>query len=358
MAFAPNDVARSAGDAGRADAFWPAVGAIVDRAPTVADLRAHGLHLVAAAWWREQGRELPPELKEAELAASLRVLAAESLLERIRGACDGPLILMKGYEVAARYPEPTQRPFTDIDLLVPEPERTFEALLRSGFEPIGYDAAHYGPLHHLRPLCLPQLPIVVELHRRPEWVRWSTPPSAQEILEHAVASRSRVDGLLAPSPAHHALIVAAHSWAGMPLRRLGDVVDTALLAAAADPEETRAIARRWDVNGLWAFNERVHEMLFRGAEPPLAVRLWGRAALSTRDPIVLAQHTRRILGPFAVLPVSRAVPQAVVQLALEVQPNRGETWHAKLRRVGLALRHAFVRRSQHDARLSERGHRD
>jgi hypothetical protein len=47
-----------------------------------------------------------------------------------------------------------------------------------------------------------------------------------------------------------------------------------------------------------------------------------------------------------------------VQVALEVKRSGGETWSAKVHRAGLAVRHAFVRRSHHDASVAERRRRD
>jgi hypothetical protein len=334
--------------------IWTALGTVVDRAPTLTDLRAHALHLFAVSWWRRTGREIPTELYHDLRSASMRVLAVQSLLARVRAAVDGPLMLIKGYETALRYPDPTMRPFSDIDLVVPDPPRVFRALIAAGFRPVGESDAYYERLHHLRPLCLPKLPILVELHRRPEWVRWTDAPPVDELLEHAVPSRAGVGGILAPAPAHHALIVAAHSWSGLPLRRIGDVVDAAVLAAEAEGGEVAEWARRWDVSGLWDMNVRMQRTFLGGDRPPLAVRVWGRTALSSRDATVLEQHERRILGAYAVLPVGRALRQCVAQIALEIKPQHGESWSAKLARMWLALRHAFVRRSQHDAELSAR----
>lgn len=334
--------------------LWDALDEVVARAPGVVDLRAHGLHLVAAARLRRLGRPLPPELADDQQKAALRSLAVPVLLERIRAACEGPILLLKGYEVALHYPAPTLRPFADIDVLVPDPERAFRALTAAGFRPLGPSEDYYDGLHHLRPLCLPSLPVVVEVHRRPVWVRWSAAPSVEELVEHAVPSLSGVDGIQTLAPAQHALVVAAHSWAGAPLRRIGDVVDSAALAAGVEPGAIDAWARRWDVDGLWRYLERVADTLFAGAPPPASVRTWGRSALQVREATVFEQHERRLLGAFAVLPLRRALWQAAVELASDVMPVRGETWGMKLRRTALALRNAFVGRSRHEAALKKR----
>jgi hypothetical protein len=59
-----------------------------------------------------------------------------------------------------------------------------------------------------------------------------------------------VGGVLAPSAAKHALLVAAHSWAHEPLRLLRDIVDDAAISREADPSELQALAAEWSVTRL------------------------------------------------------------------------------------------------------------
>src|SRR5581483_3888566 len=134
---------------------WERVDGVVGRASTLGDLRAHGLQLLAAARSRRLGQRPPAETAELENAAAMRVLAVEHLLRRIREVCDGQLVLMKGYEIALRYPDAVQRPFGDIDLLAPDPWRAYGQLRAAGFEPIGLGDAYYADRHHLQPLALP-----------------------------------------------------------------------------------------------------------------------------------------------------------------------------------------------------------
>ena len=334
--------------------LWERVDGVVGRASTLGDLRAHGLQLLAAARSRRLGQRPPAETAELENAAAMRVLAVEHLLRRIREVCDGQLVLMKGYEIALRYPDAVQRPFGDIDLLAPDPWRAYGQLRAAGFEPIGLGDAYYADRHHLQPLALPSLPVPVELHRMPQWVRWSRAPRAEELVEHAVASRTGIDGLLAPAPAHHALVVAAHSWAGLPLRRVVDLLDAALLADEAEPGEVERWARAWDVEGVWEFTTRVQASLFAGAPAPRAARVWGRGALEVRDLTVVEQHARRLLSPLAVLPARRALLEMAVSLVREVTPRDDEGWRAKTTRAGIAVRNAFRDRSGHEAALRRR----
>ena len=69
------------------------------------------------------------------------------------------------------------------------------------------------------------------------WISWAPPPSTAELLSESVDSATGISGVLALSPAHHALVLAAHSWEGTPLRRILDLVDVTLVAQEADPVE-------------------------------------------------------------------------------------------------------------------------
>lgn len=333
---------------------WGAIEAVVDRSPSFEDLRAHGLHLIGAARRRAQARHVPAWVVEEERLAARRLLAVPPLLRTIRAACSGPMVLMKGYEVALRYPDPVFRPFGDVDLLVPDPERFASELRAAGFLPAGRFESYYDTMHHLQPLYLPRLPLVVEVHRRPEWVRWCPAPPVSELFEQAVPSRAEIEGIDTLAPAHHALVVAAHSWAGAPLRRLSDIIDCTLLAGDATSGDLSEWARRWDVEGLWRFMERFREALVDDVPATGSVPAWSINALRGRDATVLEQHRRRLLAGFAVLPRRRALRLAAGELLREFLPARDETWPAKLSRMRLAVRHAYVARARHEATLREK----
>ncbi len=340
MATAP---ARSLPERG----FWEAVDGLIDSSPGLADLTAHRLHLLAGRRWRERGMTIPDELRSEEHSSALISLGVPSVLARIRAACDGPLVLFKGYELALRYPDPALRPYSDIDLLVEDPVATSSALRAAGFEPAGYEDVNYDELHHVRPLLLPELPLLVELHRRLQWVGWVPAPPSRTLIESAVPSRSGIAGVSTLAPAHHALAMAAQSWAGLPFRRILDLVDTALLAEEAGPEEVERWARLWRLEGLWALTSRAQEALFEGRPAPRPVRTLAPALLAVRDASVLEQHKRRLLGPFAVLPLRAAIPQAMVALGQELIPQGSESWSSKLRRTLRALRHPRTPLAEH-----------
>jgi phage gp36-like protein len=329
--------------------LWSAVDRLVDQAASVDDLTAHGLHLLAARRCRELGRPVPVSLVAAERSAAALQLAAMVALERIRAAYDGPILILKGLELAARYPSATLRPVRDIDVLVEDPDRAQRALIDAGFEPVGHEDSYYASRHHLRPLLSPDLPALVEIHRRPEWVIWSTAPAAEDLLPAAVPSATGVDGILTPAPAHHALLVAAHSWTEVPLRRILDLVDVRLLHDEAEQEALADAAALWQLDGVLRTTIAAADaLLLERPSLPWHVRLWTGDLRSVRERTVFMNHVRRLLSPFAALPVRRAWRYAALALVKEVTPSQGESWGAKGRRAGRAVVHAFRRVSAHD----------
>ena len=201
-------VSRSAQVEGNATALWRAVDALVDRAPSVADLQSHQLELFAVRRWRALGRDIPAELLERERRAAIGALSAPLLLDRVLGAYAGELVLLKGPEIAARYPEPALRSFGDVDLLAADAPEAQAALLSAGFEEVG-DPEAYRDIHHLRPLRSPGLPLVAEIHSRPKWPDGiQPPPPTRELLAAGVSTG---DGPKSLPPSHHALLLAGHS---------------------------------------------------------------------------------------------------------------------------------------------------
>jgi hypothetical protein len=132
-----------------------------------------------------------------------------------------------------------------------------------------------------------------------------TPPSAAELIGAALPSALGVDGLLAPDPARHAFLIAAHSWAHEPLRRLRDLVDARVVAAEADPAEVERLARSWYVDGLWRTTEAVAQAVFEGRSSPLALRLRARHLAAVREPTVLENRLRRWLAGYGGAPAAR-----------------------------------------------------
>jgi hypothetical protein len=333
-----------------AGSIWETVDRIVDRAPTLEDLYAHHLELLAARRWRELGRPVP-ELLATEARVNLLVtLAARPLLEQTRASYDGPLLLMKGPEVAALYPDPATRAFRDLDLLVPDAREAQAALLAAGFEETG-DPALYEGIHHLRPLRWKSLPLILEIHDRPKWVSWSRAPETAELLAAGAPSRTGVSRVLTLPPAYHALVLAVHSWAHEPLRRLRDLVDLAALLELADTGEVELLARKHGLGRLWRTSAAAVDATFEGGRRPVSMRTWARNLHAGRDRTVLESHLSRWLAWFWVLPPARALSRMCSSLVRDARPEPGETWSTKLRRSRRALFGLHTRRTEHEESL-------
>lgn len=338
--------------------LWTGVDQLIDRAPSAEDLRVHRLQLLAARRFREVGREVPRAFVADERIAARRTLAVRRLLERIRAACDGPIMLIKGPEIAARYPDAMLRPYTDIDIVVPDAQRTQRELTAAGFEPVAHPDEYYERCQHLRPVVWPGLPLHVEVHRRPNWIHWSDPPSIDELLEAAVPSSLGVAGVATLPATQHALLLAAHAWGELPLRRLLDLVDVETLAAEADPADLRSLAAEWDLAGVWATTISAADALLLGAARPRRIRTWAKDLDEVRDRTVLENHLRRWCGNFWALSLGRALWATCGTIARELGPASGETWAAKLARTRMAIRHAFSPTSIHHRELSRLGDAD
>jgi Uncharacterised nucleotidyltransferase len=326
--------------------IWAAVDALLARADGPA-LVFHRLEPLAARRLRALGREVPEELVETERLSAAFSLAGTVHLTRARQAVEGPLLLVKGPELASRYPDPALRISRDLDFVVPDPGSAQRALLAAGYLESG-DPELYAQAPHLRPLAWPDLPVELEIHSRPNWPPWLEPPAAEELFAGAVPSAAGVDGILAPAPERHVLVVAGHAWTHGPLERLRDLLDVALLAAEADPEETERVARAWRIEKLWGTTRALADALFLDAPPPHALRSWARNLAEVRERTVAEQHVARWRGWFDAFPASLAVRASLDEVRDDLSPRPGETWGTKLSRSQRAIRNAFVRKSVHD----------
>lgn len=100
---------------------WRSIERVVERLPEPS-LKPHGVHLIAADIWRQQGVDVPLAYQQAARFRAIQTPATAVLLERVCATVSGPIMLMKGPEVALRYPDPALRPFGDLDLLVQDAE--------------------------------------------------------------------------------------------------------------------------------------------------------------------------------------------------------------------------------------------
>lgn len=332
--------------------LWSGVDRLVDRVIALDDLRAHRIHLLAARRWRSQGRDIEPELRDEERRAALFTLAVPRVLEQIRAACEGPILLLKGPEVAAYYPDPALRPATDVDVLVCDPDAVQAHLLEAGFVGLGPDEQFYLTAHHLEPLVHPALGVKVEVHKRPEWVKWGAAPPVSDLFGAAVPSATGVAGISTVPPAHHALLVAAHSWSNLPLRRVSDLIDLEALLSGVERDEVAALAERWDVAGVYRTMIDAADAVLLGSPSTAALRTWASDMTNAHEPTVFRTHLRRLAGPFWALPPRRAVPFALRVALGEILPAPGESWREKLTRVRHGLLHPRRPRSAHERRIS------
>jgi len=329
---------------------WRAVDELVERAPSVEELRLHGLQLLAARRLRLQGRSVDRQLVHDEQLAAAVTLSAPLLLRRVREAYDGPVVLMKGPVLAELYPEPRLRPFGDVDVLVADAERAQRALLAAGFRPVG-DPSLFRNIHHLRPLVAPGVALTVEVHDRPKWPEGCQAPPVEELLARAIPSPG---GLLRLPAAEHALLVAAHSWAHAPLGRLGQLLDAHLLAACADEAELQALARRWSVERLWSTTSLAARALFEDGASSWPLRGWARSLPAVRERTVFERHLETCLAPFSALPFRRSAAAAGRGALGTVRRQPEEAWGEKLARTSRALRSPRAPLSKHRQALAGR----
>jgi len=271
------------------------------------------------------------------------------------------VVLIKGPEAAAAYPDPLLRSFVDVDVLVDDVLAAGDALRGVGFEE-GVDppwaARHarretvFDDKHHARPLQLPGVPLKLELHRRPSWPSWLKAPDGEPFLSVAVESSAGVPGVLALPPAYHAVVLAAHSWVDVPLGRLRDLVDVSAVSARADPDEVESVARALGVLRLWrATIDTADALLADEARPTLAMRTFARNLGDVRERTVFEGHVENWVSPFWTLALVPAARLALANLAWTFRPAAGEPWRAKFSRTVRAARHAGRPKSAHDGTL-------
>ena len=250
--------------------IWDGVDHLLDGWTDLDSLRDHRLQLLAARRWRERGVDVPAPIMHDERAAIIHALMAPVLLQRIRNAVDGPIILFKGTDLAARFPDPTTRPYGDLDILVPDATAVHAAMMRAGFV-VDDDEVNHLDSHNLVPLRWPGTPLPIEVHQSVHWVTWAPAPNVDELFARAVPSRARIDGYLGLAPEHYALILAAHAWRHHPLADILHLLDIALIAEECDPVALRALARSWQLERMWLTTEAAYTALFRGGPTPRGV---------------------------------------------------------------------------------------
>jgi hypothetical protein len=176
---------------------------------------------------------------------------------------------------------------------------------------------------------------------------------ADEVLALGVPSATGIDGLLAPAPAAHAVLLVAHAWTHQPLGHVSDLIDVAAMLPADGRVEAAAFARRWGWERMWqATIAAADALLGDGASTP-ALRTWARYLAEVREPSVLETHIARITAPTVALAPSRAPRGVAFALRESLAPGPDDHWIGKLRRAAHAVLRPLERKSQHDRRLGK-----
>jgi len=234
------------------------------------------------------------------------------------------MLVLKGPEVSALYPG-RARKFADLDLLVADAPAARKSLLAAGFEPANRLEPVSPSFYHVSPVELPGVPLQIELHKTVKWPSGLRPPRNEALFEAAVPASVDVDGLLAPAPAHHALLLAAHGWAERPLERFRDLIDVAVMANGIDSRELEQTAVEWGWDRVWRTTRAVIEWLIEDAPRPAPVRLWARHLADSREPTVAELHLRRWLAPFWALPPTSALREIGYDLKTSASGRRTES---------------------------------
>jgi Uncharacterised nucleotidyltransferase len=342
-----------------ADSLWEGVDRVLE-CLTPERATAHGLGALAARRLRLAGHSVPEQLFREERAGRTATLVAPALLKRARDAYDGPLLLVKGPELVARYPDAARR-FGDLDLVAGNAEEAQAALLAAGFRleerprwpPEGYDDVR-RPHYHLHPLEWPGLALRIEIHKHVKWPEGLRPPRNEELFEAAVPSVVGVESLLAPHPDHHAVVLASHAWGEIPMRTLRQLVDVLAFAEDRDRDELQELAARWGIERGWRSTIAVGDWLFHGASEPRLVAVWARYLREFREPTVLEMHMQEWLAPFWLTTPQAAARKTFSAVLRDLRPRPNQTWGGKLRQTIRALTHPLSSESEHARRSGYR----
>lgn len=348
------EVSESVQSTAASAALWDSVDTLLEGAD-LHGILTHELGALAARRLRRLGRALPPALEAEERVARRAIMTVGPLLQRIRAASDGPMILVKGFEIARLYPGKA-RAFGDVDLLVPDAHSVHRALKARGFVETRDPLIGLEP-HHLQPLQWPGLRLKVEIHMRPNWPARLHPPRFAELLEGASPSLVGVEGILAPNPIHHGVLLAAHAWVEDPLETLRDLVDVAAVSAGLPQTDFERLATLWRVGRIWRTTRAAADALFYGDPRAVPLRVWARHLSTVRERSVIEIHLMRWLQSFSELPPRAALAASAVALRRDMLPGSAEPWGQKLVRAQHAIRHPLAPFSSHTAGWRESSQR-
>jgi hypothetical protein len=338
------------------DRLWASIAELVERsAAEVEGLMFHGLGPLAAELLGAEGLPVPSPLRRHQERMRVFALTVPFILERVRNATAEPLLLVKGPEVAQRYPGGA-RAYGDIDILVRDAPKAQRDLVAAGFRELDDPTGIWSGIHHLPPVRLSDATLKIEVHSEPKWPTGLQAPSVDALFSAAVPSAIPVAGVLAPDPAHHALLMAAHAWAHKPLGRVRDLVDIGALRAEADLRLLHQTARDWGIARLWRTMEEALDALLAGRST-LPLRLWAGHLRELRDQTVLEAHLERLLSPIWGYPRSQAPTLVATALVNEIRPAFDESWGGKAKRTAAALRRPSAPLGEHRRKLGDSARR-
>lgn len=231
---------------------------------------AHGLVTALASAVAAGAIELgPAERARLGRVAAMRLARSRALRAQLSGlgtvlsdVCDAAPVCVKGPAVADRlYDDPDQRPFGDLDLLVPRGllRAAADAMLAAGWvEDVEFSrdfAALHGHELHLR-----RRHGGVWLHCELHWRVGDDPlcePLDHSLLADGASPLPGAESVLGPRPATELLVLCVH-FLGDRERRLAWIQDIALAAASAEEDEWE---RSFDLAGSLGLSWALHRGL-------------------------------------------------------------------------------------------------
>jgi hypothetical protein len=174
------------------------------------------------------------------------------------------------------------------------------------------------------------------------------------LFEAAVPSVVGIEGVLAPHPHHHAVVLASHAWGEIPMRRLRQLVDVLAFVDDPDRDELRQIAARWGIDRGWSSTLAVGDWLLRGGKEPPLVGVWAPYLRELREPTVLEMHLQEWLSPFWLAAPQIAIRKVLSAVIRDLRPRPNQTWGDKLRQTARALTHPRASKSEHNLRSGYR----
>ncbi len=144
------------------------------------------------------------------------------------------------------------------------------------------------------------------------------------------------------SPAHHAVLLAAHSWQHEPFRRVIDLVDVAVMASESDPDTLAALAQRWRLGGIWRSTIEAIAS-FQGGDPPRAWtdRMLTQHLRAVRPRTTAELRLARWFAGYRAPTLAIAAKTIIQTVAEDLSPAAEDSWSAKMGRIPRTVRNSL-----------------